>query len=339
MAGEAQRTVNVIKTLIDSETGGAAKMNFTPGVVSSAYGSGYLASVYVRADEYMEDIDIPLGMNVNAGSYVMVAETGSGEAWIDYVLPQDDYSKLAIDFESREFLVGDGTTAPTASAYFDASGALHGSAINTLVTQAKTATLEAIYPVGSLYSSKNSSMPADIAALGTWARYGEGKFFVGQDSGDTDFDNIADTGGAKTHTHGYTTVIAHTHNLSSHVHAGPSHQHDLQNHYHTTTITMQSHQHLLRGSNAGGSQTMLNRYGSRSGNANTGNTTPYDGGGGWYNQNSGGPSSNVTSWSGTGNTGGPSNNTSGSTGSASGTTDSGSTLPPYAVIYTWERTA
>ena len=112
MAGEAQRTINVIKNVLDTETGNSARMNYTPGVVVSSYGSGYLTSVYVRVDELIEDIETPDGMALSPGDYIVVAETGTGEAWIDHVLPQSLYSKMAVDYERRQFLSGSGDEAP-----------------------------------------------------------------------------------------------------------------------------------------------------------------------------------------------------------------------------------
>jgi len=112
MAGEAQRAVNVIQSIVDSSTNNGAKFNYTPGIIEESFGSGYFASAYVRIDDYIEDVDIPAGMNVAAGDYVMIAETGTGNGWIEYVLPTNDYSKLALDFERRQILSGDGLTPP-----------------------------------------------------------------------------------------------------------------------------------------------------------------------------------------------------------------------------------
>lgn len=76
-----------------------------------------------------------------------------------------------------------------------------GNVDNTSDATKLAATLAAIYPVGSIFISTNSSLPTDVAALGTWATFGAGRVLVGRDSGDTDFDTAEETGGAKTHTH------------------------------------------------------------------------------------------------------------------------------------------
>ena len=59
--------------------------------------------------------------------------------------------------------------------------------------------LEALYPVGSVYVSGTSTMPALIAGVGTWARL-KGRMIVGLDEDQVEFDTINETGGAKTHT-------------------------------------------------------------------------------------------------------------------------------------------
>jgi microcystin-dependent protein len=59
--------------------------------------------------------------------------------------------------------------------------------------------LPLIYPVGSIYINAGvSTSPAVIFGFGTWAAFGAGKVIIGIDSGDTDFDALTDTGGAKT---------------------------------------------------------------------------------------------------------------------------------------------
>lgn len=82
-----------------------------------------------------------------------------------------------------------------------------------------SAIFSAIYPVGAIFISGSSTMPALISAIGTWARI-EGKFIVGASDSDGDFD-VNDTGGAKTHNHeiplqsGYDTGRAYPYNSST----------------------------------------------------------------------------------------------------------------------------
>lgn len=69
------------------------------------------------------------------------------------------------------------------------------------INQFTSTILGIIYPIGSIYISTNSSLPAYISSLGTWATFGAGRVLVGRDSGDTDFDTAEETGGSKTHQH------------------------------------------------------------------------------------------------------------------------------------------
>lgn len=58
-----------------------------------------------------------------------------------------------------------------------------------------------LWPVGSIYTNANvATNPASLMGFGTWEAFGSGKVPVGYDSGDTDFDTVRETGGAKTKT-------------------------------------------------------------------------------------------------------------------------------------------
>lgn len=58
--------------------------------------------------------------------------------------------------------------------------------------------IDALYPVGSIYSSTLSTNPGTLLGRGTWATFGAGRVLVGRDANDTDFDTAEETGGAKT---------------------------------------------------------------------------------------------------------------------------------------------
>lgn len=59
----------------------------------------------------------------------------------------------------------------------------------------------AMYPVGSLYmNASDNRNPALIFGFGTWTQI-SGRFIVGQNSADADFDTGTETGGSKTHNH------------------------------------------------------------------------------------------------------------------------------------------
>ena len=97
------------------------------------------------------------------------------------------------------------------------------SQIDSIVGGSSQPTLEAIYAVGRPYISWESISPATVLGFGTWVQI-EGKFLVGVDSADTDFDTAGETGGTKAHTHtDNLTVDGHVLTTSE----MPSHTHDL----------------------------------------------------------------------------------------------------------------
>lgn len=63
-----------------------------------------------------------------------------------------------------------------------------------------SAIANAIYPVGAIYMSVVNTSPATLFG-GTWSAWGTGRVPVGIDTGQTEFDTIEETGGAKTHKH------------------------------------------------------------------------------------------------------------------------------------------
>lgn len=74
--------------------------------------------------------------------------------------------------------------------------------------------LNKVYPVGSVVTFGVSTNPATLLGIGTWTAIA-GRVIVGLDSGQTEFDTLDETGGAKTHTltipempsHGHTGVV------------------------------------------------------------------------------------------------------------------------------------
>jgi len=50
---------------------------------------------------------------------------------------------------------------------------------------------------------------------GTWVSFGAGRVLVGRDAGQSEFDVVEETGGAKTHTLTIAEMPAHTHQLLS----------------------------------------------------------------------------------------------------------------------------
>ena len=107
--------------------------------------------------------------------------------------------------------------AGSASQIFSATTAAVGTDTTQVATTAFVKAECAAYPVGAIFTTTvaYADSAAVVAAIGgtTWAAFGAGKVLVGLDSGDTDFDTVEETGGAKTGAHTLTTdeIPAHTH--------------------------------------------------------------------------------------------------------------------------------
>ena len=75
--------------------------------------------------------------------------------------------------------------------------------------------LKKAYPVGSIYINASvSTNPATLLGFGTWSAFGAGRTLVGIDSGDTEFNTLGKTGGAKTHTLTTAELATHAHKVS-----------------------------------------------------------------------------------------------------------------------------
>lgn len=76
------------------------------------------------------------------------------------------------------------------------------------------ALLNAIYPIGHVYHSTVSTNPATLLGMpdSTWTAIATGRVLIALDAGDTDFDTVRETGGAKTH--GHSDNLSHDNNHS-----------------------------------------------------------------------------------------------------------------------------
>lgn len=81
--------------------------------------------------------------------------------------------------------------------------------------QAAAPDLSAAYPVGSIYLSVASTNPGTSLGFGTWVAFGTGRALVGIDTGQTEFNTVEKTGGAKTHTLTTGEIPAHNHYISA----------------------------------------------------------------------------------------------------------------------------
>lgn len=125
-----------------------------------------------------------------------------------------------------------------------------------------------IYPVGTIYESTSSANPSTYFTGTTWARYGNGRVTVGQDSSDGSFDSVNDTGGAKTVSLTSAQMPSHTHSFSGTTSSNGSHNHTYTYEYARgsgisgaadgassmvtgTTSTVGNHNHTFSGTTGG----------------------------------------------------------------------------------------
>ncbi len=192
-------------------------------------------------------------------------------------------------------------TAPTATA---------GTATTQLATTAfVTAALQAVYPVGSVYTNASvATNPNTLLGFGTWTSFGSGKVLIGVDSTDSTFNAAGLTGGSKD-----AVVVAHTHSasLTGSAASGGAHSH---------SITDGGHSHSY---GAGSTGTYDNGTGGTAGIQNNNGYTNSSTTG--ISIVSGGAHTHTVSVSGT----------TDSTGSSA----TNGNLQPYITVYMWLRTA
>jgi len=102
-------------------------------------------------------------------------------------------------------------TAPTAATTTNTTQLATTAFVQQEIT-ANEPDLSVLYPVGSVYINASvSTNPGTLLGFGTWLEFGAGRVLVGLDAGDTDFDTVEETGGAKTHTLTVDEMPSHTH--------------------------------------------------------------------------------------------------------------------------------
>ena len=108
------------------------------------------------------------------------------------------------------------TGNPTAS-----TQAFGNSSTRLATTAFVQAALQAIYPIGTIYTSVVSTNPNTLFGFGTWVAFATGRTLIGIDSGDTSFDTVEETGGSKD-----AVLVSHTHTAISSV-TDPGHTHNI----------------------------------------------------------------------------------------------------------------
>ena len=213
------------------------------------------------------------------------------------------------------------TTAVTVSTTV-ASGAVGTTqATATNNTQiATTAFVQAVkqtlYPIGSIYSSTAATNPGDASMLGfgTWIQFAAGKFLMG--NGNASYPAGTSSGSANA------IVVSHNHTATTNT-SDPGHLHAYS---FTTGGQSVDHTHTYSQSGTSGPGGDLNIYFTNNGAFSTPLTT------------SGTSNDHTHSFS--GSTGAITTGVSASTSIASaGASGTDANLPPYIVVYMWNRTA
>jgi hypothetical protein len=102
--------------------------------------------------------------------------------------------------------------APTATAGTNTTQIATTAFVKTAVDAIPAVDLSSVYPVGSVYINASvSTNPATLLGFGTWEAFGAGRVMVGLDAGQTEFDTLGETGGAKTHTLTVNEIPSHSH--------------------------------------------------------------------------------------------------------------------------------
>jgi len=112
-----------------------------------------------------------------------------------------------------------GAAGSTTTIDFTGAGVTASESGNTVTVNVPGGAGEA-FPVGSVFLSVVATNPATLLGYGTWSAIAAGRVLVGLDAGDTDFDTVEETGGAKTHTLATANLPAHNHPVtdSGHTH-------------------------------------------------------------------------------------------------------------------------
>lgn len=113
----------------------------------------------------------------------------------------DDYPEDISTFRTRENIPGqEYDEAKTTTVYNEDLVRIENQL--QAVEETLGVMLSNIFPIGSIYTNaSDDTNPATLIGVGTWELIAEGKFLVGIDTADTDFDTLGETGGSKQHLH------------------------------------------------------------------------------------------------------------------------------------------
>jgi len=216
-----------------------------------------------------------------------------------------------INTEFANIAIAVATKADLASPTFTGTPAAPTASSGTNTTQlattafvqaAVTAGIQALHPVGSIYTAVVSTNPGTLLGFGTWTAFGAGRVMVGFDSSNSLFDTAEETGGSAD-----AITVSHTH---------------------TATVTDSGHRHELAANVSSGSvypNTTVTSSNQIIANAWASNSESYILAGTSTDATIGRSSSETTGVS-------VANSSTGSSGT-------NANYPPYITVYMWKRTA
>lgn len=238
------------------------------------------------------------GITLSGGTTVAIPAGKTMTVWSDGTNVTQQNTQLVSPSMSSPTMTGT-PVAPTAT---------YGTSTTQVATTAFVqAALQALYPIGSIYSSTVSTNPGTLFGFGTWVAYAAGRVLIGTDGSSY---TAGATGGSAD-----AITVAHTHTASS-TFTGSA----LGTHTHTATDSGHTHGIAYSG------------------------TLGFSGGGGYSGTAFGGAVNQATQ-SGTANisvgstsAGTPAGSVS-TTVNSTGSSGTGANLQPYVVVYMWNRTA
>jgi hypothetical protein len=132
-----------------------------------------------------------------------------------------EFNNIATAVATKADTVGATLTNVTLTGTTAAPTASYGNSSTTLATTAFVqAALQALYPVGSIYSSTVSTNPNTLFGFGTWVAYAAGRVLVGQNG--TTFTAGATGGSADA------TLVGHAHSVTGTTNVAGNHNHSTQ---------------------------------------------------------------------------------------------------------------
>lgn len=306
-------------------------------------GSSYTATIYNST---------VLGNTTAAGTGVAIPSGATVTVWSDGTS----------FYQQNTYLNAATLNTPTITGVSIAPTAAFGTSTTQLATTAFVqAALQALHPVGSIYTSTSSTNPGTSFGFGTWVAYGAGRVLIGNGGGYS----AGATGGSAdaivvSHSHTASSSSSFTGTIGISDSGGVDHTHGIgfssgtqsQNHTHAIYVNSGgSHTHTYKTYGLGNSGLQGNAYtNSDWGWATTGNPAGTSEGAHTHSAYSGIESTGHSHYiSGTSNSASayahqhyytPSGSVSTSTTVASsGSSGTGANLQPYVVVYMWNRTA